>query len=314
MERLREAYEIHQLGYARQGEAQRRGHRGALQSPAEGEDEEPVQKDIERGGHDGARHGEARTAVQAYEEAAHHVEHHQGLAEGYPPQVTAGQGNERLVASEEAARGREVEKDECRTDEGHQCASHEGLRHVDVGRLAFSAREVNAGHHAASHAEHKGEAGHEVEDGRGDIDSRQCVAAAAVAHEGAVRDVEYHDGEHADESRHEHLAEEPPYGLVGKVYGVAFIHDSGPASSLSNAREELWGEAKIGKKAHIRCLPLLKPAVAPSFAVPAPVFCLAGLSNAGGLPFGRSLRKGRWPKMAMRRAAHRYSFTLTRRT
>lgn len=178
-------------------------------APVEGEDEEPVEEDVDGGGYDAAEHDEFGGAVEADEEGAYGGPDGEEEGGGEPEHVVGDEGEE-VVGGSEEARG---VVGECHGgyggEEGDEGGEEECLGGVDACGFLPAPGEVDGGDDGASCSGHEFYAGEEHEDGYHDVDGGYAVAAYSVSDEDAVDGCEQADAEHSGEGGDEVFPEEP---------------------------------------------------------------------------------------------------------
>ena len=172
------------------------GQRRPHQAPAAGEDEEVVQHDVHHRRNHVGKHGIARRAVEADDEEAYILYHHQQAGGNKPHIVFAGRAVERAFGTQQPQDGVGEEVAEQAHQQRYRHSGQEHLGHVDARRLEVAMRKVDGCHHADAGAEHYAKTIDKHHDGANEVDGGKAVGAYAVAHEDAVGEDECHAEKH----------------------------------------------------------------------------------------------------------------------
>ena len=190
-----------QLPHQRDGLGQDGGPCSALDSPAEGEDEQGVKDGVEDDGEKGAVHGRSGVAGAAEHCIQAKIAVRYDVANQNDTHVVPciGQGGfagteegENLVQEGQADEGKERADDDVQAD---------GVAQNVLCRLVIPLAQTHADDGAGSHAHHCAQSGGEVHEGAGHRHSVDGHVADALAHKDAVDDVVGGCGRHGNDGR-----------------------------------------------------------------------------------------------------------------
>ena len=199
MEQLVLAAEELQLPHQRDGLGQDGGPGSALDSPAEGEDEQGVKDGVEDDGEEGAVHGRSGVAGAAEHCIQTKIAVRYDVANQNDAHIVPCVGQGGFAGTEEG----EDFVQEGQADEGKDCADDDvqtdGVAQDVLCRLVFSLAQTHADDGAGAHAHHCAQSGGEVHEGAGHRHSVDGHVADALAHKDAVDNVVSGRGRHGND-------------------------------------------------------------------------------------------------------------------
>lgn len=170
--------------------AQARSQRRTHHAPAEDENENVVQYDVDNGGNRIAEHRIVGRPVEPDEEHARTQQCAERQERREPVHIFHRQREEPLGTAQQQRYFAGVKGDQETVHRQQERRHHDGLRDVDTRRLDLPLREVDRRHDRSPDTEHQPDARADQEQRRGDVDRRQRIAADAASHENPVRDYE----------------------------------------------------------------------------------------------------------------------------